>query len=104
MISLETLLRSLNSSSLDNEVSETSNNLNISEDSPLNLEKQSEFTQDSNGVENSNGLENFELSEDSPQLFNSDSENIGEKIDEVSDKDNEEDELEIPAFLRRQKN
>ena len=94
----------LNSSSLDNEVSETSNNLDISEDSPLNLEKQSEFTQDSNGVENSNGLENFELSEDSPQLFNSDSENIGEKIDEVSDKDNEEDELEIPAFLRRQKN
>ena len=94
----------LNSSSLVNEVSETSNNLDISEDSPLNLEKQSEFTQDSNGVENSNGLENFELSEDSPQLFNSDSENIGEKIDEVSDKDNEEDELEIPAFLRRQKN
>ena len=94
----------LNSSSLDNEVSETSNNLDISEDSPLNLEKQSEFTQDSNGVENSNGLENFELSEDSPQLFNSDSENIDEKIDEVSDKDNEEDELEIPAFLRRQKN
>ena len=59
----------LNSSSLDNEVSETSNNLDISEDSPLNLEKQSEFTQDSNGVENSNGLENFELSEDSPQLL-----------------------------------
>ena len=29
----------LNSSSLDNEVSETSNNLDISEDSPLNLEK-----------------------------------------------------------------
>ena len=28
----------------------------------------------------------------------------GDSIDEVSDKDNEEDELEIPAFLRRQKN
>ena len=57
-----------------------------------------------NNIENSNGLENFELSEESPQLFNSDSENLNEKIDGDSDKDNEEDELEIPAFLRRQKN
>ena len=94
----------LNSSSLDNEVSEVSNNTNIIEDSPLNLENQSDITQDANNVENSNGLENFELSEDSPQLFNSDSENIDEKIDGDSDKNNEEDELEIPAFLRRQKN
>ena len=94
----------LNSVSLDNKVSETSSNTNIIEDSPLNLEKHLETTQETNDIENSNGLENFELSEESPQLFNSDIENLNEKIDGDSDKDNEEDELEIPAFLRRQKN
>ena len=94
----------LNSVSLDNKVSETSSNTNIIEDSPLNLEKHLETTQETNDIENSNGLENFELSEESPQLFNSDIQNLNEKIDGDSDKDNEEDELEIPAFLRRQKN
>ena len=54
----------------------------------------------------SNGLENFNLDTEDPQLFdesqsiNSDHEaNINEDIDI-----DEEDELEIPAFLRRQKN
>ena len=54
----------------------------------------------------SNGLENFNLDVQDPQLFdesqntNSDQEtNISEDSDT-----NEEDELEIPAFLRRQKN
>ncbi len=54
----------------------------------------------------SNGLENFNLDAEDPQLFderqsiNSDHE---ANINEDSDTD-EEDELEIPAFLRRQKN
>ena len=54
----------------------------------------------------SNGLENFNLDTQDPQLFdeshnmNSDQET---NINEDSDTD-EEDELEIPAFLRRQKN
>ena len=54
----------------------------------------------------SNGLENFNLDAQDPQLFdesqsiNSDHET---NINEDSDTD-EEDELEIPAFLRRQKN
>ena len=54
----------------------------------------------------SNGLENFNLDAQDPQLFdgsqniNSDQEtNVKEDTDT-----NEEDELEIPAFLRRQKN
>ena len=54
----------------------------------------------------SNGLENFNLDEQDPQLFdeslniNSDQEtNVNEDNDS-----NDEDELEIPAFLRRQKN
>ncbi len=62
----------------------------------------------------SNGLENFALDEDSPNLFNSD---INEELSlgeeekassftsfENNDESNDEDELEIPAFLRRQKN
>ena len=57
----------------------------------------------------SNGLENFQLEDDSPELF--DSKNIQEpqNNEEVfssfsKEKDDEEDELEIPAFLRRQQN
>ncbi|MDA9085087.1 cell division protein FtsZ [Candidatus Pelagibacter sp.] len=55
----------------------------------------------------SNGLENFGVEEDSaPDLFNSDNENIKTE-DLLSVKKSEEnsyDDLEIPAFLRRQKN
>ena len=36
---------------------------------PLNLEKESETNVPDNQIENSNGLENFELGEDSPQLL-----------------------------------
>ena len=58
----------------------------------------------------SNGLENFEIEDDAPELFNSgDSLEIEDNDQEFSsfakeENNNEEDELEIPAFLRRQKN
>ena len=55
----------------------------------------------------SNGLENFDLSEEeTPELFNSDGESNdnSENTFPSSEKTEEEDELEIPAFLRRQKN
>ena len=57
----------------------------------------------------SNGLDNFELDEETPELFNSDG-SINETdeetplINEVNETKEEEDDLEIPAFLRRQKN
>jgi cell division protein FtsZ len=52
--------------------------------------------------QSSNGLENFGIEEETPELFNSDN---NELEDIASDKRNEEDDdLEIPAFLRRQKN
>ncbi len=59
--------------------------------------------------EMSNGLENFgidEIEESTPDLFNSD-ENVEEKFTSFEDTEktkDEEDDLEIPAFLRRQKN
>jgi len=56
----------------------------------------------------SNGLENFAVEENSaPDLFSSDNENIESQdlLSEESKEDNSEyDDLEIPAFLRRQKN
>ena len=69
-------------------------------------------TTDENSL--SNGLENFGLDEDSPNLFNTDAQEHNSFNDEEStseftsfennDENNDEDELEIPAFLRRQKN
>ena len=56
----------------------------------------------------SNGLENFDFNEEeAPELFNSEntenSEDSCSSLDTENNKE-EEDELEIPAFLRRQKN
>ena len=59
----------------------------------------------------SNGLENFgidEIEENTPELFNSDETTISEQeftsFDNTEDSKDEEEDLEIPAFLRRQKN
>ncbi|OUX46434.1 MAG: cell division protein FtsZ [Candidatus Pelagibacter sp. TMED275] len=67
-----------------------------------------------NDVTPSNGLENFNLEEESPNLFNSENNeelNLSEDDNksefssfDTKTEDNDEDELEIPAFLRRQKN
>ena len=54
----------------------------------------------------SNGLENFEIEEETPELFNSESPESSDN--EFTSFDNseksEDDDLDIPAFLRRQKN
>ncbi len=54
----------------------------------------------------SNGLENFgiEAEEETPDLFNSNEESAVREIASSENEENEEDEFEIPAFLRRQKN
>ena len=76
----------------------------VSEETPLNLGHSAEINENNQGQENSNGLENFELSEESPQLFNNLNEVKNETEEENFNSETEEDELEIPAFLRRQKN
>jgi cell division protein FtsZ len=52
-----------------------------------------------------NDLSEFGVESDAPDLFNNDSEslNSNELLSTDSD-DEQEDDLEIPAFLRRQKN
>ena len=63
--------------------------------------------------QSSNGLENFKIEEEDPELFNSeandDFKDKGQEFSSLDTEDinkekNEEDDLEIPAFLRRQKN
>ena len=52
-----------------------------------------------------NGLENFGLDEDTPDLFeNNLSEEIHKEALDIENENSEEEEFEIPAFLRRQKN
>jgi cell division protein FtsZ len=63
-----------------------------------------------NGLETesySNGLENFGVEEETPDLFNSENESTESKdllLSENNRENSEDDDLEIPAFLRRQKN
>ena len=55
--------------------------------------------------ETSNGLENFGIEEETPDLFNSNEDNkIHEITSSESEDDREDEDFEIPAFLRRQKN
>ena len=51
----------------------------------------------------SNDLKEFGVDSDSPDLFSSETENLSPD-DLLSSDEEEEDDLEIPAFLRRQKN
>jgi cell division protein FtsZ len=65
-----------------------------------------EETQSTDEPEISNGLENFEIEEEAPELFNlGNEENLSDETSTSKESDNlDEDDLEIPAFLRRQKN
>ncbi len=105
---------SLNFSKNENEISsETPDNQTEIKDEIKNDENISN-NQINEDTISSNGLENFGIEEESPNLFNNenneetdfnDEENKSEFTSfENSNEDNDEDELEIPAFLRRQKN
>ena len=73
-----------------------------------NQENETEINiEDNTEVEKpSNGLENFAIEEENPELFNSEDDSSLQEFSSSDDDDNnsEEDDLEIPAFLRRQKN
>jgi len=62
----------------------------------------------SNEETSSNGLENFEIKEDVLELFNSENDESQNEeltsLDGTENENKEENDLEIPAFLRRQKN
>ena len=83
---------------------------NIVQDDSVNEHEQSfteeaiETSEKSLEDQPSNGLENFGIEEETPELFNSDNESPLEEFNSDEKNDVEEDDLEIPAFLRRQKN
>ena len=79
--------------------------INSAEDGVSNVSEQPIETQETESSP-SNGLENFNFDEETPELFNSDGETEDQTslTPEISETKEEEDDLEIPAFLRRQKN
>ena len=79
--------------------------INSVEDQISKVSEQSIETQETESSP-SNGLENFNFDEETPELFNSDGETEDQTslTPEISETKEEEDDLEIPAFLRRQKN
>jgi cell division protein FtsZ len=94
---LEELLKS---QEIENTVSETSNEHEVSFTKETIKEESASIEQ-----EIKNDLSEFGVESDAPDLFNNDSEslNSNELLSTDSD-DDQEDDLEIPAFLRRQKN
>ncbi len=100
----------LSSKSIDrNDANESSSTINSEAleqtETPVAYSVNSEFESNiDEQVPENNGLENFELSEDdAPELFNSDAnEEVSNSSEEIISE--EEEDLEIPAFLRRQKN
>jgi cell division protein FtsZ len=94
---LEELLKS---QEIENTVSETSNEHEVSFTEEAIKEESDSIEQ-----EIKNDLSEFGVESDAPDLFNNDCEslNSNELLSTDSD-DEQEDDLEIPAFLRRQKN
>ena len=78
----------------------------FSEEALNNLNESAENSLESEPY--SNGLENFGVEEETPDLFNSENESTESKDLLLSENNREnsddDDDLEIPAFLRRQKN
>ena len=85
------------------ETQENEMNTNI-EDKSTSI-KDSSLTEEIN-EQSSNGLENFGFEDEAPELFNSGEDSPIQECTSLENehKESEEDDLEIPAFLRRQKN
>jgi cell division protein FtsZ len=66
-------------------------------------EPQEQIVEENIEEEVSNDLKEFGVDSDAPDLFSSETENLSSD-DLLSSSDEEDDDLEIPAFLRRQKN
>ena len=77
---------------------------NTSEENEVSFSQEAIETSESEN-ENSASLKEFGVDADEPDLFNTDNQtSTSEDLLRSSEEDNEDDDLEIPAFLRRQKN
>ena len=97
---------------INSEVHSTEENMNEVNSDTNNEAVHSEIEHEeeiltSNEETSSNGLENFEIKEDIPELFNSENDESQNEeltsLDDTESENKEENDLEIPAFLRRQK-
>ncbi len=90
-----------NSININSDVGAAETLINDKEDDSLILSNEVEEEAKEVKAE-TNGLENFGIEEDTPDLFENNS--PLESPEQVEEESSEEDEFEIPAFLRRQKN
>jgi cell division protein FtsZ len=75
-----------------------------SEESEVSFSQEALEMEEENKQENMTDLREFGVDTDEPDLFNTDNQVSTSDDLPQSTEDNEEDDLEIPAFLRRQKN
>ena len=81
-------------------VENTSNEEEVSFAHEATFESETSIKED----ETNNDLSEFGVNSDAPDLFNSNEESSDSQDLLSSENDEQEDDLEIPAFLRRQKN
>ncbi len=86
----------------DQEAQNIIENTSSKDEVSFSQEAINDFSDNENSL--SNDLKEFGVDTNEPDLFNSESENSGSENLLSESNDNEEDDLEIPAFLRRQKN
>ena len=104
--SIKDLNQAYNEELLNNQGNEINTNI---EDSSIDTQNTS-FVDEMSEINEkpSNGLENFEIEEEALELFNAEDKDEGLSQEFISSEndnnESEEDDLEIPAFLRRQKN
>ena len=82
-------------------ISEEENSNLVENQGNTNLETTDEISTE-NSI--SNGLENFDIEDETPELFSNESIEKTDELHTENQNNSEEDDLEIPAFLRRQKN
>ena len=78
---------------------------NISDNNEVSFSQEAVQSTDVDQKDHTNDLKEFGVDSSEPDLFNSENENLSSNdLLETSNDEHEEDDLEIPAFLRRQKN
>ena len=117
-----TVTSGANALKVEEELNESEeNNINASQNIDHGIDSNTDIEEHSNPVDmsgeslvltdevknqeiESNGLENFGLSDEEPNLFDANDNNLLDEIKDQEKNSSDEDDYEIPAFLRRQKN
>ncbi len=95
-----------NQNSLISEANDSINEQIAIQESGTSISKDlMESTEAIEEIHTSNGLEDFAIEEETPNLFNEENDNVEKEFTSFDkEESSDSDDLEIPAFLRRQKN